>query len=163
MELLQLMSTDGNIKVYSAPGNNLVVPSLTDKSHSCPVQLVHLRNLKCPLNKCKDKKSKLHTLSLKEPVICIHSLLGQCALNKQVISSKSSTKRSTTEKIPKLERNLTVEFVLEKLAEVFPTLSAEKNSFLQNNRKFVDEFKTSKSINEEMIKNSLHHCPICPN
>lgn len=77
MEVLQSVSSGENIKVYSAPGKNLVVPSLREKSHECPVPYVHLRDLKCPLNSCKDKQSKLHTLAKKEPVICLHSLLGK--------------------------------------------------------------------------------------
>ena len=79
LEKLKKANSDGTIKVYSAPGNNLIVPSLTDITYSCPVPYIHLRNLVCPIPSCKAKKSKLHTLGKKEAALCVHSLLGKAS------------------------------------------------------------------------------------
>lgn len=65
-------STDDQIRVYSAPGNNLIVPSFTTTSHSCPLPFIHLRNKICPLLSCKGKQKKHHALQNKEPVLCVH-------------------------------------------------------------------------------------------
>ena len=82
LEKMKKANSDGMIKVFSAPGNNLLVPSLTDITHSCPVPYIHLRNLVCPIPSCKSKKSKLHTLGKKEVALCVHSLLGKASNKK---------------------------------------------------------------------------------
>ena len=85
---------------------------------------------------------------------------GHCALNIELSTQKSSTKDS--QPIPKLQRDLTIDFVMKKLSEGFPSMSSDKRSFLQNNRKLVDKFDSSQFINEEMVKQSLTTCPVCP-
>ena len=73
----QEASSDEKISVFSAPGDNLIVPSLSEVSHICPLPFVHIRKKICPLPACKGKKSKLHSLGKKDEVLCEHSLLGK--------------------------------------------------------------------------------------
>ena len=76
LAILEKVSVDGMLRVYVLPGNNLVVPSLYEKSHENPLEFLHIRNLQCPLRKCLDKRAKVHTLLKKEGPICLHTLLG---------------------------------------------------------------------------------------
>ena len=69
----------GQISVYMLPGDNYVIPSLQAPNHECPLQMVHVRNLICPLGHCKQKKSKLHTLLKKETPLCLHTIICHAA------------------------------------------------------------------------------------
>ena len=76
---LQLLSDacyEDEIKVFSLPGNNLAVPSLFAATHENPLSYIHIRNHRCPLQVCREKKSKLHTLMKKENPLCLHTLLS---------------------------------------------------------------------------------------
>ena len=75
--VLQAQSELGHIKVFSAPGNNLIVPSCKVISHTSPLPFIHLHKQVCPLQACKAKKSKQHSLAKKDDVLCIHVLLGR--------------------------------------------------------------------------------------
>lgn len=74
---LQGESKQGHITVYSAPGKNIIVPSLSAITHNCPLPYIHLRNNACPLPSCKASRSKQHSLAKKDGVLCIHILLGK--------------------------------------------------------------------------------------
>ena len=91
LEMLSRANVDGELKVYILPDNNLAVPSLYDRSHENPLDFLHIKNLKCPLSKCHDKRAKVHTLLKKEGPICLHTLLAYCVkdqLNNQGKGSK---------------------------------------------------------------------------
>ena len=74
-KILQTHSTNEKIEVFVLPGNVYVVPSLAPPSHDNPLRFIHIRNQKCPLSTCKEKKSKLHTLTQKDNPLCIHTIL----------------------------------------------------------------------------------------
>ena len=76
---LQLLSDacyEDEIKVFSLPGNNVAVPALYSVTHENPLSYIHIRNNKCPLQICREKKSKLHSLMKKENPLCLHTLLS---------------------------------------------------------------------------------------
>ena len=76
-------------------------------------------------------------------------------------SENIEAKPEATKTVPKLDRDLTVDFVLDRITEYYPSLSSE-NDFLLQNRKHVDKLTTSQKINNEMVKYSLKICPNCP-
>ena len=108
MNVLNEGSSDGTtIKVYSLPGNNIAVPSLFPTTHENPLSYLHIRNKKCPLQMCRETKSKLHTLLRKENPICLHTLLSTMAEvdSPTEISTLTNAKKKTT----KLDRIATIE------------------------------------------------------
>ena len=159
-EILRKSCVDGKLKIYSilANGDNLAVPLLQQKSHNCPVSYIHIRNMECPLPSCKARKSKLHTLGKKEPALCLHSVLAH-KITQMTGNYQKSPERP---KIPKIDRDLTIDFIMKKISIHFPTLSANKQKFLQSNRKFVETLSSGQIIDTEMKNQSLHKCPVCP-
>ena len=75
-EAYKLEASDNEISVFVLPGGNVVVPLLGTEKDQYTTDFVHVRNLKCTLEKCKKKKSKSHTLVVKGQPVCRHSLLG---------------------------------------------------------------------------------------
>ena len=69
-------SSDGEIFVHKLPGGNLAVPRLGSEKTKLMTEFVHLRDLKCTVEKCQKGKSKLHTLMVKGAPVCRHLLLG---------------------------------------------------------------------------------------
>ena len=69
-------SSDGEILIFTLPGENIAVPLLGIDKNKLMTDFVHLRNLKCNLETCSKVKSKLHTLVVKGLPVCRHSLLG---------------------------------------------------------------------------------------
>jgi hypothetical protein len=86
---------------------------------------------------------------------------GTCALKDK---EKRKEQASGAKSVPKLDRDLTVTFVAEKILDHFPTLSSEKSNFLQENRKFVDTLcsGSSQDITNELIKLTPTVCQVCP-
>ena len=70
-------------------------------------------------------------------------------------------KSGCTTSIPKIDRDLTVEFVADKIVEHFPTLSSGKSDFLQKNRRYVELLSSSEIINNEMVRMMPTTCPKC--
>ena len=70
-------------------------------------------------------------------------------------------KSGLTTSIPKIDRDLTVEFVADKIVEHFPTLSSGKSDFLQKNRRYVELLSSSEIINNEMVRMMPTTCPKC--
>ena len=156
---LKEASENGVIKLYILPDNNLAVPSLSVKSHENPLKYLHVRNLKCPLTKCQEKRSKLHTLIKKEGPICLHTLLGYCA-QPQVLGAASSKEKAKP--IPKLDRDLTVKYILENIQNNFPTMSEKTTSFLVKNFEFTKDLLKSENISEEICEHIPSECHSCP-
>ena len=111
------------------------------------------------MNICKEKKSKLHTLLKKEAPLCLHSVLGYCASK-----SDSSAPQIEKKSVPKLERDLTVKFVLSKIKEHFPSMSDSDiiPKFLVKNRKFVTSLMQVENLSEEINKHLPKVCHACP-
>ena len=83
---------------------------------------------------------------------------GNCTLkNIKVTKDKSGL----TTSIPKIDRDLTVEFVADKIVEHFPTLGSGKSDFLQKNRRYVELLSSSEIINNEMVRMMPTTCPKC--
>ena len=72
-------NADGYLHVYNLPGNIMAVPSLLAMTHDNPLKYLHIRNNRCPLQICKEQRSKLHTLMKKENPLCLHTFLTYCA------------------------------------------------------------------------------------
>ena len=77
MKSLNEASSEGSVRSFSAPGDNLIVPSFSPVTHVAPLPFIHLRKGACPILSCKNKRSKQHSLAKKSEVLCLHSLLGK--------------------------------------------------------------------------------------
>ena len=106
LKWLKAARVDGMIKMYAVPGNNLVVPSLVERTHENPLEFLHLRNKKCPLGVCRENRSKLHTLLKKEGPLCLHTLLANC-ITASDLGWKDGSATDKPKPIPKIDRDLT--------------------------------------------------------
>ena len=152
-------SVNGLIPVYILPDNNLAVPALGDKSHENPLDYLHIRDLKCPLQKCREKRAKLHTLIHKEGPICLHTLLGTCTLDPVESLKDTSAKKKP---VPKLDRDSTVRYIVNNIQNHFPTMSQDKSAFLVRNCKYVQYLMQAENISKEIEKHVPTECPSCP-
>ena len=76
-EAIRNESSDNEILVFLLPGDNIAVPIFGMERDQCMCDFVHVRELKCSLDKCVKKvKSKFHTLVEKGQPVCRHSRLG---------------------------------------------------------------------------------------
>ena len=147
------------ISIYSLPGDNLVVPSLLDKTHENPLPVLHLSKKVCALNACKEKRSKLHTLMKKEAPLCLHTLLANCLEGYENQEMQRPVKTIPT---PKIDRNATVTFVLKKIKENFPSLSDQRCSeFLALSRQHITDIVHSDDISNEISKYLPSKCDFC--
>ena len=186
-KILQTHSTNDKIEVFVLPGNVYVVPSLAPPSHDNPLRFIHIRNQKCPLSTCKEKKSKLHTLTQKDNPLCIHTILTNYISGKEVstpVRSESTPVKGTVSpspppppprssstavpptgkkvKHPKLNRELTVKEMIKNIQHHFPTLSQlDSTSFVHQSRMFVEQLISSKNINEIVQEHSRKQCTVC--
>lgn len=151
------------IRIYSLPGNNFAVPSLFDKTHENPLEFIHLRNLTCPLNVCKEKRSKLHTLMKKEGPICLHTLIVT-SITTPDGEEKQAQSASKSAPNPKIDRDLTTKFVVQKIKEFFPSMTDEtRTQFLAFNRKFTTSLVQSEDLSSEINKHVPSTCQFCVN
>ena len=74
-EELAKVSSGGKIIIWKLPDQTYIVPSMAELTHESPVEFLHISNNKCPLSKCKEKKSKIHALSRKDQPLCLHTFL----------------------------------------------------------------------------------------
>ena len=137
-----------------------VVPSFEAPSYDSPLEYIHIKDSKCPLPKCKEKKGKAHTLVRKEVPLCIHTVLVH-SLTNTTSEPKSST---TKESVPKLDRDLTVGHVIDNISRYFPSLTKMENSgFVQKSRRYVERLHANKSEINKMIQDkTLTKCKSCP-
>lgn len=160
---LKAASKDGCVTTFILPGSNLAVPSLVERSHDNPLEFLHLKNLKCPLQKCKEKKSKLHTLMKKDGPICLHSLLGHCTQSSEPESVMGS-KPDKAKPIPKVDRDLTVRYVHDQIKEHFPTMTSKGVSqFLVKNSLYIKSLVLKQNISEEINSQVPSMCKFCEN
>ena len=90
-------STNGKISISILPEEIYVVPSFATPTHDNPLPYIHIRNQKCPLTTCKEKKSKLRVLIKKDAPPCIHTVLTHAISGKL----KSTTQqRSSSTPVP---------------------------------------------------------------
>ena len=157
LDIFSSASSDGRIPVYILPGENHVVPSMSHKSYESPLQLIHLRRNKCPLLSCKEKRSKLHTLTKKDQYLCPHNLL--CHLVKDLSSDESSEPRV---RVPKLNRDLSITFVVKQIQEQFPSFSsARSDDFLAKSRKYAEKLFCNPLRNGIIDKKIPQFCQFC--
>ena len=70
-------ASDNELCVFVLPGSNLAVPLFGTEKDQYMTDFVHIRNMKCSLDRCmKKSKSKMHALVVKGQPVCRHSLLG---------------------------------------------------------------------------------------
>ena len=99
-------SSDGEVHVYLLPGGNIAVPVLGLDKDQFMTDFVHIRDLKCSIDKCtKKSKSKQHTLVVKDEPICRHLLLAHLVECRTDESPRTPTKHL-------IDHKLTVEHVL---------------------------------------------------
>ena len=63
--------------------------------------------------------------------------------------------------IPKLDRDLTIDFVMEQIAEHFPTLNSDRSEFLIKNRKQVEQLSSKDIIDNELVRMMPKICLKC--
>jgi hypothetical protein len=174
-QILADNSSNGNINIFVLPENIYVVPSFYPPTHDSPVEYIHIRNQKCLLAKCKEKKSKLHTLTKKEAPICLHTVLihsmdalkpsSSTALvpsSSNAMATSSSNAPKTKKHYPKLNRELSTKVVMDKISEHFPTMTKmESTGFVKKSRRYVEKLVSSKNINQTIMGCSRNFCTSC--
>ena len=154
---VKALRTDGTIPVFCLPGNNYVVPSFSAASHECPLQLRHIRNLKCTIRSCREKRTKQRTLMAKQPPMCLHSLLCH-AITDPNLTNLPKTK----EFVPKIKRDLSIDFVIELIQKNFPNMvSFQSNESLRSSRQFVDRILHNPARNEVIRQHTPTLCYFC--
>jgi hypothetical protein len=156
LKILQEASNQGIISVFSLPGDNMVVPTCTLPTHEAPLNYIHIRNDKCPLGSCKEKKSKLHTLASKSQPLCLHTLLTHAV-------EKSDKPKPMKPHVPKINREISVDEVVKEISEKFPNMSAiRKDEFLVKSRKYIEELFNKPNKNKVINDHVPKLCKYCP-
>ena len=165
-------SSGGSITTYILPGNNVVVPSMMKRSHDNPCEFLHIRNLQCPLQACKDKKkTKVRTLIKKDKPLCLHTLLADCTklLEAETIAEETNPGEATSAKAstrpkpgPKIDRDSTAKYIHDKIKEHLPTMSSQGASdFLVNNYNFTRGLLLNQNISEVINQTIPSECKFC--
>ena len=155
--ILKASSSDGLIPVYVLPGNNHVVPSFSPPSYESPLQLIHIRNYKCPLGSCQEKRTKLHTLVAKKQPLCLHTLLCH-----SVKDSDSPNLPKRKDFVPRINRDLSINFVIEQIQCNFPSMvSLQSNELIRRSRKYVEKLTCNTSRNEIIHQHTPKVCKFC--
>ena len=162
--IIEAASKNSSVTVYILHGTNIAVPSLFNKSHDNPLEFLHLRNLECPLNSCKERRSKLHTLMKKDRQLCLHSLLGHCVPSTLKVEDSASVLKEKTKAAPKIERDLTVNYIYKQIQEHFPTMCDKTSStFLARNLQYTTSLLQRSDISAEINSHVRNKCTICLN
>ena len=161
-EELVKVSSGGKINIWKLPDGTYIVPSMTDLTHESPVEFIHISNENCSLSKCKEKKSKTHALTKKDQPLCLHTFLIHAQSGTDQTSEFSSAKKPPT---PKLNRDLTVDFVISKMIANFPTMTEiESSKFVTKSRRYVEKLVLNKKdINQKILEKCPSMCAVCPN
>ena len=186
-KVVEQNTNDGRVEIAVLPGNIYVVPTFSPPSHDNPLQYVHIRDEKCPLEICKEKRSKLRLLLKKDPPLCIHTVLAALAAKSTSVpvpersisapgSSTSSSQirsfstpaisSSSESKIryPKVNRDLTINIVIQSICEHFPTLTKlETETFVSQSRNFLEKLVSSERRNEMISQHIRKSCTSCHN
>ena len=114
--------------------------------------------MECPLQACKEKKrSKVHTLIKKDKPLCLHTLLGYCIPSKEESSSHEKTKPE-----PKIDREATTKYVLEKITKYVPSMTSQATSeFLVRNHQFIQRLVLNQDISDVINKTVPTKCSFC--
>ena len=168
LKVFKNASHEGKICVFVLPGDNLVVPTFSPPGHEIPLDLVHIRNSTCHLNSCKEKKSKLHTLTSKDQPLCLHTILAHAVKNPSSISTnthsdKVSVKKVNKEKIsvPKINRELSINEVVSQIKDHFPSMTSIRSDFLSQSRTFTEKLFRSPNKNQVIKDHTAKYCKFC--
>ena len=149
----------GKINIWALPDKVYIVPSFDTPGYESPLEYIHIRNEKCPLSKCKEKKSKLHSLEKKEQPLCLHTVLIHSIAQASLTASSSSKKTP----MPKLNRELSTKIVMDKILEHFPSMTKmESTGFVRKSRRYVEKLVTNENRNETVMKQTIKCCTSCP-
>ena len=151
--------SDGKLLIWKLPENVYVVPSFCELSHETPLSYIHIRDKKCPLATCKEKKSKLHTLTKKDQPLCNHTLLIHHSTGQH---ESPTTKR---EFFPKLNRDQTTKIVMDNILSHFPSMtSMDSTGFVHTSRRFVEKLvsKKRKHRDQAIREQTKTTCTFCP-
>ena len=65
-------------------------------------------------------------------------------------------------KVPKIDRETTVNSVVEKIGHNFPTLTViSEQKFLMKSRKFIDELRDKNDVNAALVDHTPNNCSHC--
>ena len=163
-EELVKVSSGGEINIWELPDGTYIVPSMFDITHESPVEFLHILNKQCLLSKCKEKKSKIHSLSKKDQPLCLHTFLIHAQAQGQTDQTSSQCSSAKKPPTPKLNRDLTVDFVISKIIENFPTMTkVESSKFVTKSRSYVEKLVLDKDINRKILEKCPSVCAVCPN
>jgi hypothetical protein len=160
---LKVFKDASHVLVYVLPGNNLVVPTFSPPTHESPLGLIHIKDENCPLSTCKEKKSKLHTLTSKSRPLCLHTLLayavkkpGPGTENTQ-IDERGEPKTT----VPKINRELSINEVVSQIQENFPCMTSIESDFLAKSRKFTEKLLRNSNKNQVLKDHTAKKCKFC--
>ena len=152
-------TSTGTLKLWAVPDGTYVVPTFEPASYHSPTEYIHIREGKCPLPQCKEKKSKTHALVRKEVPLCIHNVLVHAATDTTTTATQPTASKVS---IPKLDRDLTVGQVIGNISRRFPTLTNIEDGFVQRSRRYVEKLHSSKAdINRVIKAHSVVKCLSC--
>ena len=191
-KIVEENAINGKVEVAILPQDIFVVPSFSPPSHNNPIEYIHIRNNKCPLESCKEKRSKLHSLVKKDAPLCIHTMLTALASNQNPSTPQPSLARSTSVsasasssshlptrtlsapasssntkskiRYPKLNRDLTIQVVIHEIVKHFPSLTQlDKTTFVSDSRKFIEELISNNERNATIREHTRYSCTACNN
>ena len=150
-------SSDGEIHVYLLPGDNIVVPLLGLDKDQFMTDFVHIRDLKCSIDKCTKKvKSKHHTLVVKDHPVCRHLLLAHL-----VESPADQAQHAPTQHL--IDHELTVKHVIKEIMTNFPSSMEEcrESNFVPDSRTFVNTLTMMPDKLNQVLKMIPSVCTYC--
>ena len=154
---IEMESSDGEVHVFQLPGGNLAVPLLGLEKDQFMTDFVHVRDLKCSLDRCMKKtKSKHHTLVVKDHPVCRHSLLGHLVENRTDKFSKKETKHL-------INHELTIKHVISEIIANFPNSMEDcrESNFVPNSRTFVNTLTRMPDKLDQILKMVPSSCTYC--
>ena len=155
----------GKIRFWAVPDNTYVVPSYEPANHDSPTEYIHIKDGKCPLSACKEKKNKVHSLAVKEVPLCVHNILIHSTVDPPVSTDQPDT-NSTKPKLasPKMDRESTVKNIVTNISEHFPSITKmEQSGFVQKSRRYVEKLISNKpNLNDVIKKKCPLKCTTCP-
>ena len=155
IDALRSAAVNGKLTVYSLPDTNFAVPSFSTPSHESPLGFLHIRKNKCPIRSCQAKRSKQRTLKAKEQAFCLHYLANIAAIKQESKNAKGNS-------VPKINRELSIGFIMENIQKTFPNLASFQSSEkLISSRTFVESLVQNPERNEIILKHIPSSCKFC--
>jgi hypothetical protein len=134
LDQVKSQSYNGLITCYEVNSHTVVTPTFNSISVSGVIGLTHVKDLVCKLKDCKSLKTQ-HALAKRTEKICLHNLMV-------LKTGKVPESKVTKEVINKIDHVKTVDELLKKVDQHFPSMNEEAlKEFLPINKDFVDTLR----------------------